>query len=276
MDKIFVKDLEIFAYHGVMQQEKELGQKFLISLELFLDLKEAGKNDDLSKTVNYGELCCAVEKEFQRESYDLIERAAEKLGEFILLNYNDVERVKVSIKKPWAPIGRSLLYAGIEIDRVWHKTYIGMGSNMGNKLENLKSAIAKINESTYTKITRISESYETKPVGYTQQENFANCAIEARTLLTPVELIRFLLKVESELKRERIIKWGPRIIDLDVLLYDDIITSFEEIVIPHPRMHERMFVLKPLKDIAPYVMHPILNKRIIEIEEQLSKDQEII
>jgi len=276
MDKIFIKDLEIFAFHGVMQQEKELGQKFLISLELFLDLKEAGKNDDLSKTVNYGELCCEVEMEFQKESYDLIERAAEKLGEFILLNYNKVERVKVSIKKPWAPIGRNLLYAGVEIDRVWHKAYIGMGSNMGNKLENLNTAITKINESTYTKVTRISESYETKPVGYTQQDNFVNCAVEARTLLTPVELIRFLLQVESELKRERIIKWGPRIIDLDVLLYDDIITSFEEIVIPHPRMHERMFVLKPLKDIAPYVMHPILNKRIIEIEEQLSKKQEII
>ena len=276
MDKIFVKDLEVFAHHGVMQQEKELGQKFLISLELFLDLKEAGKSDDLNGTVNYGELCHEAEKEFQRENYDLIERSAEKLAEFILLNYNKVERVKVSIKKPWAPIGRSLLYAGIEIDRLWHTAYIGMGSNMGNKLENIMNAIAKINESIYTRVTRISESYETKPVGYTEQDNFVNSSIQVRTLLTPVELIRFLLKVEAELKRERIIKWGPRTIDLDVLLYDDIITSFEEIIIPHPRMHERMFVLKPLKDIAPYVMHPILNKRIIELEEQLSKEQEII
>jgi dihydroneopterin aldolase/2-amino-4-hydroxy-6-hydroxymethyldihydropteridine diphosphokinase len=276
MDRIFVEDLEVFAYHGVMSQEKELGQKFLISLELFLDLKEAGKSDDLSKTVNYGELCHEAEKEFQRESYDLIERAAEKLGEFILLNYSGVERVKVVIKKPWAPIGRSLLYAGIEIDRAWHKAYIGMGSNMGNKLENLKAAIAKINESTYTKVIRTSENYETKPVGYTDQDNFVNCAIEVRTLLTPVELIRFLLGVEADLKRERIIKWGPRTIDLDVLLYDNIITSSEEIVIPHPRMHERLFVLKPLKDIAPFVMHPILNKRITELEEQLSKQQELI
>jgi dihydroneopterin aldolase/2-amino-4-hydroxy-6-hydroxymethyldihydropteridine diphosphokinase len=276
MDRIFVEDLEVFAYHGVMQQEKELGQKFLISLELFLDLKEAGKSDDLSKTVNYGELCHEAEKEFQRESYDLIERAAEKLGEFILLNYSGVERVKVVIKKPWAPIGRSLLYAGIEIDRAWHKAYIGMGSNMGNKLENLKAAIAKINESTYTKVIRTSENYETKPVGYTDQDNFVNCAIEVRTLLTPVELIRFLLGVEADLKRERIIKWGPRTIDLDVLLYDNIITSSEEIVIPHPRMHERLFVLKPLKDIAPFVMHPILNKRITELEEQLSKQQDLI
>ena len=276
MDKIFVKDLEVFAHHGVMKQEKELGQKFLISLELFLNLKEAGKNDDLGSTVNYGELCHEVEKEFQKKSYDLIEGAAEGLAEFVLLNYNRVEKVKVVIKKPWAPIGRSLLYAGVEIERAWHTAYIGMGSNMGNKEENLKNAIANINKSTYTKVTRISKSYETKPVGYTEQDNFMNSAIEVRTLLTPVELIKFLLGVEAGLKRERTIIWGPRTIDLDVLLYDDIITSFEEIVIPHPRMHERMFVLKPLKDIAPYVMHPILNKRITELEEQLSKVQDII
>jgi dihydroneopterin aldolase/2-amino-4-hydroxy-6-hydroxymethyldihydropteridine diphosphokinase len=276
MDKIFVRDLEVFAHHGVMKQEKELGQKFLISLELFLDLKEAGKSDDLSKTVNYGELCHEAEKEFQRESYDLIERAAERLAEFILLHYNEVEEVKVVIKKPWAPIGRSLLYAGVEINRVWHKAFLGMGSNLGNKLENLNTAINKINKSTYTKITKISENYETKPVGNTEQDNFINCAVEVRTLLTPRELIRFLLEVEDELKRKRVIKWGPRTIDLDVLLYDNIITSFEEIIIPHPRMHERLFVLKPLKDIAPYFLHPILNKRIIEIEEQLSKEQEII
>jgi len=276
MDKIFVKDLEVFAHHGVMQQEKDLGQKFLISLEVFLDLKEAGKSDDLSCTVNYGELCHEAEKEFQREKYDLIERAAEKLAEFILLNYHGIDRVKVKVKKPWAPIGRSLLYAGVEIERAWHIAYIGMGSNMGNKRENIKSAIARIDQSTYTNVIRVSKIYDTKPMGYTEQDDFVNSAIQVRTLLTPVELIRFLLEVEAELKRERIIKWGPRTIDLDVLLYEDIITSFEEIVIPHPRMHERMFVLRPLKEIAPYVMHPILNKRITELEEQLSKEQELI
>jgi len=276
MDKIYVKDLEVYAFHGVNKQEKEMGQRFLISLELSLDLREAGISDDLHKTVNYGELSLAVEEEFKKESYDLIEKSAEKLAEFILLNYSIVNSVKVLIKKPWAPIGKPLDYAAVEIERFWHTAYIGMGANMGEKEENLKLAIDLINQSKLTKVTKISEFYETKPVGYVEQDNFMNCAIEVKTLLSPKELVRFLLNIEKELKRERIVRWGPRTIDLDVLLYDDIITSLEEIIIPHPRMQERMFVLKPLSDIAPYVLHPILNRRIFELADGLSKVQEMI
>jgi len=276
MDKIYVKDLEVYAFHGVNKQEKEMGQRFLISLELSLDLREAGISDDLTKTVNYGELSLAVEEEFKKESYDLIEKSAEKLAEFILLNYSIVNSVKVLIKKPWAPIGKPLDYAAVEIERLWHTAYIGMGANMGEKEENLKLAIDLINQSKLTKVTKTSEFYETKPVGYVEQDNFMNCAIEVKTLLSPRELVRFLLNIEKELKRERIIRWGPRTIDLDVLLYDDIITSLEEIIIPHPRMQERMFVLKPLCDIAPYVLHPILNRRIYELADGLSKVQEMI
>lgn len=276
MDKIYVKDLEVYAFHGVNKQEKEMGQRFLISLELSLDLREAGISDDLTKTVNYGELSLAVEEEFKKESYDLIEKSAEKLAEFILLNYPIVESVKVLIKKPWAPIGKSLDYAAVEIERFWHTAYIGMGANMGEKEENLKLAIDLINQSKFTRVTRVSEFYETKPVGYVDQDNFMNCAVEVKTLLSPRELVRFLLNIEKELKRERIVRWGPRTIDLDVLLYDDIITSLEEIIIPHPRMHERMFVLKPLSDIAPYVLHPILNRRIFELAGDLSKVQQML
>lgn len=276
MDKIYVKDLEVYAFHGVNKQEKEMGQRFLISLELSLDLREAGISDDLTKTVNYGELSLAVEEEFKKESYDLIEKSAEKLAEFILLNYSIVKSVKVLIKKPWAPIGKPLDYAAVEVERFWHTGYIGMGANIGDKQENLKLAIDLINQSRFTRVTRISEFYETKPVGYVEQDNFMNCAVEVKTLLSPSELVRFLLNIEKELKRERVVRWGPRTIDLDVLLYDDIITSLEEIIIPHPRMHERMFVLKPLSDIAPYVLHPILNRRIFELTEELSKVQQIL
>ena len=80
-----------------------------------------------------------------------------------------------------------------------------------------------------------------------------------------------MLSIEKELKRERVIRWGPRTVDLDVLLYDNIISSIEEIILPHPRMQERMFVLEPLSDIAPYVIHPILNKSIIQMKEDLIK-----
>ena len=275
MDKIYIKDLEVYGFHGVNQQEKDMGQRFLISLELFLSLNEAGESDDLKKTVSYAQVCIDVEEQFKKEKYDLIERAAEKLAEFILLSYKLVDRVKVKIKKPWAPIGKPLDYAAIEIERGWHTAYIAMGSNMGDRDKNLNSAIELINNSYWTKVTRISNFYETKPVGYLDQDKFLNGALEVKTLLSPKKLMEFLLGKEQDLKRERIIKWGPRTIDLDILLYDNLITSEEEIIIPHPRMHERLFVLKPLSDIAPYIMHPVLNRRIIELVNMLSEDQEM-
>lgn len=275
MDKIYVKDLEIYAFHGVNQQEKDMGQRFLISLELFTNLREAGESDDLRKTVNYAQLCFSVEEKFKQEKFDLIEKAAEELAKFILLNYKLVDRVKVKIKKPWAPIGKPLDHVAVEVDRQWHTAYIAIGSNIGNKEENLNSAIELINCSEVTMVTKISKFYETKPVGYLEQDCFLNGALEVKTLLTPKKLISFLLDKEKNLKRERIIKWGPRTIDLDVLLYDELVTSDENIIVPHPRMHERLFVLKPLCDIAPYIVHPVLNERIIDLMNKISKEQEL-
>jgi dihydroneopterin aldolase/2-amino-4-hydroxy-6-hydroxymethyldihydropteridine diphosphokinase len=272
MDKMYIEDLEIYAHHGVFQEEKTLGQRFLISIELFLSLREPGTSDDLTKTVHYGELCHLVEEEFKKKNYNLIEKATEKIAEFILLKYDLVQRVKVKIKKPWAPIGKPLKYAAVEVDRSWHTAYIGVGGNMGDKEKNVKAALELINESYHTNIIKTSKFYDTKPVGYLQQEDFLNCAIEVKTLLSPIELVRFLLSIESELKRERVIRWGPRTVDLDVLLYDNIISSLEEIIIPHPRMGERMFVMEPMCDIAPYFIHPILNKPLIQIKEALIKN----
>lgn len=275
MDKIYIKDLEIYGFHGVNQQEKDMGQRFLVSLELFLSLQDAGESDDLDKTVSYAQVCIDIEEEFKKEKYDLIEKAAEKLAEFVLINYKLVDRVKIKIKKPWAPIGKPLDHVSVEIDRKWHTAYIAIGSNMGDKEKNLNSAIELINNPDFNRVIKVSNFYETKPVGYLEQEEFLNGALEIKTLLSPKRLMRFLLEKEEELKRERIIKWGPRTIDLDILLYDNLITSEEEIIIPHPRMHERLFVLKPLSDIAPYVIHPILNKRVIELANMNSEDGEL-
>lgn len=273
LDKIYIRDLEIYGFHGANEEEKSMGQRFLVSAELFLDLSDAGKSDDLTKTVNYAELCWQLEEEFKKEKYDLIEKAAEKLVKYILLNYDRVQRVKLMLKKPWAPIGKPIKYVAVEVDRSWHKAYIGVGANLGDKEENIKEAIEKINLSGLAQVIKVANMYETKPVGYLEQDDFLNTVLEIKTLLDPRDLIKLLLKIEKELKRERVIKWGPRTIDLDILLYDDLVTDFEEVIIPHPRMHERMFVLKPLSDIAPYLMHPVLNKRIYQLVEELKEYQ---
>jgi dihydroneopterin aldolase/2-amino-4-hydroxy-6-hydroxymethyldihydropteridine diphosphokinase len=156
----------------------------------------------------------------------------------------------------------------------WHIVYIGLGSNIGNRESYLNDALQLLNNDL-SKVTRVSSFYSTKPVGYTAQEDFLNCAAELKTLLTPPDLLRFLQDIETRLKRKRIIKWGPRTIDLDILLYDDAIVMEETLVIPHPRMHERLFVLVPLSEIAPCIVHPLLGQSIIELKEQLAAIQSL-
>ena len=141
MDKIHIKDLEIIGFHGAIPEEKVLGQKFVLSFELDVDLRQAGKNDDLTKTVHYGELAQKVEEEFTKTSYDLIEKAAEEICEFVLLNYPLVKKVKLLLKKPWAPTRKHVEYVAVEIERKWNKVYIAAGSNLGDKEETLKEAI---------------------------------------------------------------------------------------------------------------------------------------
>ena len=267
MDKIYLKDIEIFANHGVFQEEKTLGQKFILSLELSLDIKEAATTCDLTKSVHYGELCHQVIQVFQEESLDLIESVVNKVANFILDNYSMVNGVKVLLKKPWAPIGRHLDYAAVEINRERHIAYISMGSNMGNKEENLNNAVKKLEEINGVKVSKVSSFITTEPWGNENQDEFLNGALKIETYLTPKELMTELLRIESELGRVREIKWGPRVIDLDIILFYDIVRNEEFVIIPHPLMHLRDFVLTPLNEIAPYALHPLKNKRIFELLE---------
>jgi dihydroneopterin aldolase/2-amino-4-hydroxy-6-hydroxymethyldihydropteridine diphosphokinase len=267
MDRIRIKDLQVYGFHGVNFQEKDMGQMFYISLDVFLDIRKAATHDSINDTVSYAQLSVDVEKEFNRKKYDLIEKAAEELAKFVLINYDSVDRIIVEVKKPWAPIGKSLDYASVQIDRCWHTAFIAIGSNLGDKNDNLLKAIDLLKKPDVCKVVKVSNFYDTKPVGFLDQEDFLNGALELKTLLTPEELMDKLLEIEKELKRERMFKWGPRTIDLDIIFYDDLISYDEKIILPHPRMQERIFVLKPLCDIAPYYLHPVLKRRIIELLE---------
>ena len=267
MDKIYLKNVEIFANHGVFAEEKTLGQKFIIDLELTLNLEEAGKTGDLTKSVHYGELCHGIEKAFTEKSYDLIETAAEIIAEYTLVNYPIVDSVKVTLKKPWAPIGRHLDYAAVEIERGWHEAFISIGSNIGDKEANLKEAIDRMNSFKDIEVEKVSSFIVTEPWGYLDQEEFLNGVLKIRTLLSPKDLVRRLLGIEEDMKRERVLRWGPRIIDLDIIFYDDLILEDDEITLPHPRMEERDFVLEPLNEIASNKIHPLLKKRVFRLLE---------
>jgi 2-amino-4-hydroxy-6-hydroxymethyldihydropteridine diphosphokinase len=147
------------------------------------------------------------------------------------------------------------------------KAYLSLGSNLGNKLRFLKEAISKIGESNKIAINRVSSVYETQPVGYENQEWFLNLVIEIKTSFMPRDLLDHVLSVEDQMGRKREIKWGPRNIDIDILLYDNQVMQSDRLTLPHPRMHERRFVLLPLSEIAPQLLHPQLKKSVKELLE---------
>ena len=144
-----------------------------------------------------------------------------------------------------------------------HTIYLALGTNLGDRFANLRSAIAAL--PSHVRVLMESPIYETLPWGYTDQPAFLNMALKARTYLTPLALLSHLKHLETELGRTPTFHYGPRQIDIDILFYDNLVIETSGLVIPHPRLHERGFVLVPLADIAPDLCHPILDKTIHEL-----------
>ncbi|MBM6689751.1 2-amino-4-hydroxy-6-hydroxymethyldihydropteridine diphosphokinase [Fusobacterium mortiferum] len=271
MDKIYINNLEFIGFHGVFPEEKKLGQKFLVSLELIVDTKEAGKTGDLTKSVHYGLVAQDVERVFLEKSIDLIETCAENIAEMVLKKYELVKEVKVTVKKPWAPLQMHFENVAVEISRKWHKVYLSLGSNMGDKRENLLEAIKRVGELENTEVVKSSTILETEPFGYIEQDNFLNACLEVKTLLTPQEFLSSILKIELDMGRVREIKWGPRVIDIDILFYDAEIIQEDNLAVPHPWICEREFVLEPLSEIAPNYVHPLERKTIMMLARKLKE-----
>lgn len=261
-DEIHIENLEIFANHGVFPEEARLGQKFLISLTMYLHTREAGRADDLEKSVNYGEVSSFMTGYMKENTYKLIEAVAENLAEDLLLRYPLLEGVTLELKKPWAPVGLPLETVSVKITRFWHKAYLGLGSNMGDKKGYLDQAVASLDETRGCHVEKVSSYLVTEPYGGVEQDDFLNACLTLKTFLPPQELLDRMHEIELEAHRERVIHWGPRTLDLDILLYDDEVMETDQLVIPHVEMHMREFVLKPLAEIAPYKRHPICKKTI--------------
>lgn len=134
---------------------------------------------------------------------------------------------------------------------------LSIGSNLGNRIEFLKSSIKNIRLLANTTITNVSDVYETEPIGVSKQSNYLNCIVYLKTDLSPYDLLTEINESETMYKRERRIKWGPRTLDIDVIDYDNKIVNTEQLTLPHPRMHKRRFVLLPMTEINPDYIHPL-------------------
>ncbi|XCP87106.1 2-amino-4-hydroxy-6-hydroxymethyldihydropteridine diphosphokinase [Roseburia hominis] len=271
MDKIKVKNLEVFANHGVYPEETKLGQKFLISCVLHVDTRTAGKTDSLEESVNYGTISHLIKEKMEKDTYQLIEAVAEHLAEEILLFDEKIRKVDLEVKKPWAPVGLPLETVAVEVSRSWHVAYVAFGSNMGEKREYIEKAIEGIRHTEKCRVEKVSSILETEPYGVTEQDVFLNGVLKLQTLLTPQELLDRLHELEQEAGRKRVIRWGPRTLDLDIVLYDDLILEEDDLCIPHVDMQNRDFVLRPMAEIAPYKRHPVYGKTMTEMLTELLK-----
>ncbi len=151
-----------------------------------------------------------------------------------------------------------------------HLAYIAFGSNLGDKKEYILLAMKKMQE-LGMEFLKVSTMYETEPYGVVEQENFMNCVALIETNLTPMALLDTLLDVEKSLGRVRERRWGPRTIDLDIIFYDKKIINFVDLIIPHPDVQNRRFVLEPLSEIAPHYVHPMFHKKVIELLNELKE-----
>ncbi len=152
------------------------------------------------------------------------------------------------------------------------KAYLGLGTNLGQKQENLEKAVDILKGHSEIQVLKVSSFYETDPVGYENQDKFLNAALVCETYLEPYELLDFIQQIEKELKRVREIRWGPRTIDVDILLYDSLqLLDDPRLIIPHPRMTEREFVLEPLAEITPKTVHPGTGKTIAFLLDELKR-----
>ncbi|MEH7886636.1 2-amino-4-hydroxy-6-hydroxymethyldihydropteridine diphosphokinase [Bacillus sp. JJ1609] len=141
-----------------------------------------------------------------------------------------------------------------------NQAYIALGSNMGDRYEYLKKAILLLESHKEVSVVNTSSIFETDPVGFTDQDQFLNMAVQVSTSLKPLELLDECLKIEEELGRKREIRWGPRTLDLDILMYNQENIETEKLTIPHPRMSERAFVILPLLEMDPNLMLPTMEK----------------
>ena len=269
MDIIRIDNLEVYAYHGVYDEEKEKGQYFYVNAELYTNTRKAGMNDDLDASTNYGTVCDFIHDFRTKHTYDLIETVAEQLAQALLLEFKLVKSVLLEIRKPHAPIEKEFESVSVEIERGWHEAFVAFGSNLGDKEKFIDEAIEALSNLPQINIVAISDKIVTKPYGNVEQDVFLNGVMKIETLLPADELLQILQKVEEHAGRERKIHWGPRTLDLDIIFYDDDIISEDDLIVPHPDMKNRDFVLKPLMQIAPYKLHPVYRKTISDIYAEL-------
>ena len=267
-DRIEVRGLRAVGTIGVLPEEQARAQPFEIDLGIESDIRTAGRTDDLEHTVNYAAALAMAAKVIESEPTLLLERVASRIAEEIL-GMARVDAVEVTVRKLRPPVPEDVQTTGVHIRRTRtdqfrlqrpkNLAYIALGTNLGDRREHLRYAVGQL-----PGVTRFSGIYETAPVGGPEQGPYLNMVVEIETDLNPFELLETCLAIEAGAGRERVVRWGARTLDLDVLLWGDASIVCDQLTIPHPRMWERRFVLQPLAELAPARLPDDWDRRLPE------------
>ncbi|MEO6144285.1 MAG: 2-amino-4-hydroxy-6-hydroxymethyldihydropteridine diphosphokinase [Dermatophilaceae bacterium] len=250
-DRIVLRGISAHGHHGVLDFEKADGQDFVVDVALDVDLRRAGSSDALTHTVNYAEVAADVVSLITGPSLDLIEALAEQIAASALRRQL-VQAVEVTVHKPNAPVGVPFGDVLVRVER--HRdepVVIALGANLGGVQLTLAAAVRALADVDGLRISAVSELFETDPVGGPEQPVYLNAVVLARTRLAPFALLTELHAIEADRGRVRETRWGARTLDLDLIQYgdpesgSDVISQDPQLLLPHPRAHERAFVLAP-------------------------------
>ncbi|MGO0123093.1 2-amino-4-hydroxy-6-hydroxymethyldihydropteridine diphosphokinase [Desulfothermobacter acidiphilus] len=279
-DRIHMEGLWFSGKHGVLPEERDRFQAFRLDLLLYLDLKAAGHRDELYQTINYQEVYQVAEKVVTHRSFLLLEALAQALIDLLWACFPRLRRVRVRVDKPGAPLPGRFERVGVELDRYRRarpvQALIGLGSNLGDKRQQLQAALAALRELPGVKVKRVAPLYRSSPWGKTDQPPFYNTVALISTYLSPFTLLAALQSIEWRLgrRRQEEERWGPRPIDLDLLLYGNLSWQAEELTLPHPRLAERAFVVVPLAALLPELVLPNGEKAALWAA-NLAREQEV-
>ena len=251
---IKIENLKVDAFHGVLDEEKTNAQPFVFSANVYLNFLKAAKSDDLNVSISYCDIMQEIVDFASQNSFNLIETLAYRCALHLMLKFEKIEKIELEVSKPHAPYPLDFDTVKTFVELSWHTAYLSLGSNLGNKEENLKLAIEKLNTEPEICVTKESTLYQNPPYGGVATEEFINQAIEIKTLLNPFDLLDKIHEIEASLGRVRDVHWGNRTIDIDIVFYDDLHINTETLTIPHKDYKNRDFVLRPLSQIAPHLV----------------------
>ena len=268
-DEIRIRGLRVFAHHGVFEEETRLGQMFVVNATLYTSTRQGGLADALEQTISYADVCVFLTEYLQKNTWKLLEAAVEHSCRALLLKFPLVNEVELELEKPSAPIPLPVDSVSVCVRRGWHRAFVALGSNLGDKQGYLNGAVEALRADPCVRVKQVSSYRVTAPYGGVEQDDFLNAAMEIETLYDPEELLDALHAIEQAARRERLIHWGPRTLDLDVLFYDDLVQDDPALIIPHPDLHNRDFVLGPMAELAPNFVHPVLGKTMQQLLSEL-------